>query len=428
MCAETEVSIAQNCHLRVTKVFYMTTTTVTSTPVVQKIQKQVWNQKTAIRTYQQQFQVKFDMEADAIDLRTMANNYNHGIIPLEDIHKGIMAVLGPNFNPALHQSYDPSDGYSAVLSVPGLYAPRFTYVEWDQLFLYSIFQRDVAPKHCAKLKKDWDHTAVLIPCAIKFTLGGKIYYCIWDGHHTLQTAKLMNYTKFPVWFIDIDAIPSEAIKAAQFEDTEEGRIKYGAWVAGRNMIRINATNKRPLEHYDRFMIQLETEDAHAVAMKRIVDATGCSVKRKAKTARSWTQINSGEECFDLTLGNGLPSNGVFWKHALEFHTTVWPLAPLQLEIYRPLSYLSQAFNVGNYPIDAQFDKELETILTTKYGDPETAQISIKASYNNALTNNLGRGHLLKNDREIVYNGLINLYNQNCGRIVAIPQASYVWQV
>jgi hypothetical protein len=358
----------------------------------------------------------------------MANNYNHGIIPLEDIHQGILAVLGPNYNPSLQPPYDPSAGYNGILTIPGLHSPHFTYVDWDQLFLYSIFQRDVAPKHCAKLKKDWDHTSVLIPCAIKFTLAGKVYYCIWDGHHTLQTARLMNYTKFPVWFIDIDAVAPEVIKAAQFDDTEEGRIKYGCWVAGHNMIRINATNKRPLAHYDRFMIQLETEDPHAVAMKRILDATGCTVKLKAKTARSWTQINSGEECFDLLMGNGLPSNGVFWRHSLEFHTTVWPMAPLQLEIYRPLSYLYQAFNVGNYPIDEQFDTELETILTTKYGDPETAQIAIKASYDNALQNNLGRGRLLKNDREIVYNGLINLYNQNCGRLVAIPQADYVWSV
>jgi hypothetical protein len=50
------------------------------------------------------------------------------------------------------------------------------------------------------------------------------------------------------------------------------------------------------------------------------------------------------------------------------------------------------------------------------------------SYENAVINNLGRGQLLKNDREIITNGLINLYNQNCGRIVAIPQAVYVWSV
>lgn len=383
---------------------------------------QAWTQKSAIKAFQAPYATKFDMESDAIDLRTMAQNYTHGIIPLEDIHQGLMAVLGPNFNPIHHVAYDPT----SVLSL----SPKFEYVQWSQLFLYSIFQRDVAPKHVAKLLKDWDHTAVLIPCAIKFTYNGKIYYCVWDGHHTLQTARMMNYSQFPVWCIDIDAIDSSVILAAQFPDTEEGRIDYGCWLAGKNMIRINDTNKRQLAHYDRFMIEYETKDAKAISMMRIITATGCVVKRSAKLAGSWTQINSGEECYDLTLGNGLPSNGVFWQHALEFHRSVWPYSPLMLEVFRPMSYLYQAFNVGNYPIDAQFDTEMETILTgdPKMGDAESVHTYIKESYENSIQNNLGRGRLLKNDREIVYNGLINLYNQRCGRLVAIPQADYVWAV
>ena len=107
---------------------------------------------------------------------------------------------------------------------------------------------------------------------------------------------------------------------------------------------------------------------------------------------------------------------------------MWPSAALELEVFRPMSYLYQAFNIGNYVIDAQFDTELENILVTKYGPPESVQKAIKVSYENAVINNLGRGQLLKNDREIITNGLINLYNQNCGRIVAIPQAVYVWSV
>jgi hypothetical protein len=163
-------------------------------------------------------------------------------------------------------------------------------------------------------------------------------------------------------------------------------------------------------------------------MNRIVTTTGCAPKRKAKTAGSWTQINSGEECYDLTLGNGLPSNGVFWQHSLEFHRRVWPSAALELEVFRPMSYLYQAFNIGNYVIDAQFDTELENILVTKYGPPESVQKVIKVSYENAVINNLGRGQLLKNDREIITNGLINLYNQNCGRLKVLPPADYVWSV
>ncbi len=404
----------------------------TTALLAQKQKSSVWNQKTAIRNFLQNYQVKFDIESDIIDLRTMSQNYNstHGIIPLEDIHQALLCVLGPNYDPNKFTPNVSNNGYlvfNVEIKGDGT-RPKFGYVKWDQLFLYSIFQRDLAPKHVSKIYKDWDDTAVIIPCAIKFTWEGKVYYCLWDGHHTVQTARLRNYSEFPVWYIDIDEVDAKVITTAGFADTQEGRIQYGCWLAGKNMIRINSTNKRGLEHYDRFMIQLDTKDTKAIKMDRIIQTTNCVTKRKAKISGAWTQINSGEECYDLLLGNGRPSNGIFWKHALEFHRKVWPAAPLTLEIFRPMSYLYQAFENGNYEIDASFDTELENILVTKYGDPETSQKSIKDSYENAIVNNLGRGRLLKNDTEIVMNGLINLYNQNCGRLAVIPQADYVWSV
>ena len=387
-----------------------------------------WDQKQSIKRFLSNYPTKFDMEPDAMDLRTMAENYPHGIIPLEDIHQGLLAILGPNYDPQLHQMYDPVSNIG--------FSPKFEYAEWTQLYLYSIFQRDVAANHVAKLKKDFDHSALLVPCAIKFTWQGTVYYCIWDGHHTLQTARIMNYDKFPVWCIDIDQMGSSAITAAGFTDDEEGRIQYGCWLAGKNMIRINATNKRPLAHYDKFMIMFDTKDPKAMAMNQIIAATGCVVKRSQKVPGSWTQINSGEECYDLLQANGLPSLGMFWRHALEFHRTVWPMAALELEVFRPMSYLYQAINLGGYTIDAQFDKELEIILagnpndpssTGLYGDAESVQREIKESYENAIRNNLGRGALLKNNKDIIKNGLINLYNQHCGRLI-MPPADYVWKV
>jgi len=397
----------------------------------QKQKSSVWNQKTAIRNFLANYRVKFDIEPDIVDLRTMSHNYSatHGIVPLEDIHQALLCVLGPNYNPTKFPPFNPNNGYFVTADIKGNgTVPKLAYVTWEQLFLFSIFQRDLAPKHVAKIYKDWDDTAVVIPCAIKFTLDGKVYYCLWDGHHTVQTARLRNYQEFPVWYIDIDEVDPAVIIASGFKNTEQGRIDYGCWLAGKNMIRINSTNKRGLEHYDRFMIQYDTKDAKAVKINRIINTTGCVTKRKAKIPGSWTQINSGEECFDLLLGNGRASNGIFWKHALEFHRKVWPAAPLTLEIFRPMSYLYQAFEHGNYTLDADFDIELENILATKYGDPDTSQKAIKESYENAIINNLGRGRLLKNDTEIVMNGLINLYNQNCGRLAVIPQADYVWSV
>jgi hypothetical protein len=396
------------------------------------VQKQTgrWNQKHAIKTFLNRYNIKFDVESDAIDLRTMAKNYPNEIIPLEDIHRGVLSVLGPNYDPILQPSYDPSHGVPMFPRTPvsGAIAPQFGYFDWNELYLFSIFQRDVAPNHCAKLYKDWDHSSVLIPCAIKFTLQGVVYVCIWDGHHTLQVMRTRNYSKFPVWYIDVDTVPMSTIVGAGFSNDENGKVAYGCWIAGHNMIRINSTNKRPLAHYDRFMILFDTKDARAMAIHNIIQATGCIVKRNAKLPGSWTQINSGEECYDLKLGNGQDSKGIFWRHALEFHRKVWPMAPLELEVFRPMSYLYQAFDINNCPLDANFDIELANILTSKYGPPESVQLAIKDSYYAALGAGAGRGTVLSIHKEIVTAGLINLYNQNCGRLKVLPPADYVWSV
>ena len=97
-------------------------------------------------------------------------------------------------------------------------------------------------------------------------------------------------------------------------------------------------------------------------------------------------------------------------------------------MFRPLSYLYQAFDVNGIVCDAQFDTELAAILTSKYGDPESVQTAIKDSYSDALLNNTGRGQLLNNHKEQVTAGLINLYNQHCGRLAVLPPAAYVWAV
>jgi hypothetical protein len=55
------------------------------------------------------------------------------------------------------------------------------------------------------------------------------------------------------------------------------------------------------------------------------------------------------------------------------------------------------------------------------------QEKIKLSYENAIYNGLGKGSLLDHHKTQVMNGLINLYNDHCGRLV-LPPADYVWKV
>ena len=49
----------------------------------------VYNRQTEINSYLKKFKIPFEMKDDAIDLRTMSDNYDRGIIPLNDIAEAI---------------------------------------------------------------------------------------------------------------------------------------------------------------------------------------------------------------------------------------------------------------------------------------------------------------------------------------------------
>ena len=65
--------------------------------------------KARIKDWGQQFETEFDISGDAIDLRTMSENYDDGLIPVTDIADGIISVIGDSYA----EGFDPrSEGYS----------------------------------------------------------------------------------------------------------------------------------------------------------------------------------------------------------------------------------------------------------------------------------------------------------------------------
>jgi hypothetical protein len=373
------------------------------------------NKKLSVKQFQKKFKVRFDMKDDAIDLRTMSENYENGIVPLDDIAEAIAVLMGPTVN-SPYTEYDPSD--------PNTLSPRFAYVKWHELYLMPIFQRDVITNHIRKIFRAYDPSCVIVPCAIKITIEGKVYYCIWDGHHTLQVCKLKNYQKFPIWYIDVDAIPQEEIEKAGFGNTANSRIRYGIYKAGNNMRNINGRIKSPLSAYDNFMIGVETGDQDFVAMMNIYNKYGVVPKRHNVGAYAMSQPKSAEECYNLLDSHG--NKGRFLDRALAFHTKNWK-SPITLEVFRPLAFLYQRAETQGFVLDAKFDDELANLLIKQYGDSETVQEKIKESYWYALTNNLGKGNVLQHDKQRVMNGFINLYNQKIGRLI-MPTADYAWIV
>ena len=384
-----------------------------------------YNKKQAIISFVKQFKVNFDMKDDHIDLREMSKNFNNGPIPVEEIHRAIVTVLGPTYH-KITFGVDPSGGYYlgyALGKNPKVY---FDYIDWKDLYLWTIFQRDVAPNHVEKIYNDFDESAVIVPCVIKITIAGKTMYCVWDGHHTIQVCRLRGYAKFQAWIIDLDQFTTAEIENAGFGDTDDERIKFGCYTAGINMRRINGLNKRPLAPYDDFMIGFETRDPKFIAMNNILASNGCVPKRHATCDGAWTQIKSGIECFDLEGKSG-PSNGAFWSRAVAFQRNHWKRGHLVLELYRPMAYLYAWASVQGFSIPNTFDVDLANLLSKRFGDAEEVQEGIKESYWNAVNNNQMIGEQPQHDKFRVLNGIINLYKQAGGKVL-LPAPTCQWTV
>lgn len=399
---------------------------LTKTRAIRTPKAQAYNKKQAILNFIKKFKHHFEMKDDSIDLREMAKNFNDGPIPCEDIHQAIITVLGPQYH-KITFSYDPSGGNYLGYAAGKRPKEYFDYIDWTQLYLWTIFQRDVAPNHVEKIYKDFDESSVIVPCIIKITLtDGRVVYCVWDGHHTVQVCRLKGYTKFQAWIIDLDQFTTAEIENAGFGDTDEERIKFGCFIAGTNMRRINGLNKRPLAPYDDFMIGLETRDPKFVAMSNILTQYKCMPKRHATCDGAWTQTKSGIECFDLEGSQG-PSNGLFWSRAIAFQRNHWKKGHLVLELYRPMSYLYQWANVQGFQLPAAFDKELANMLIKEWGDAESVQDSIKESYWTAVNNKSLVGEQPQHDKFRVLNGIINFYKQKGGKVM-LPAPTCQWSV
>lgn len=361
-----------------------------------------YNRQVKIDNFVNRYNIRFEMKDDAIDTRTMAENYQDGIIPLNDIATAIDTVLGPTKHPSV-APFDPRNGIV-----------KFSWVAWENLYLWPRFQRDVAPNHLYKIEQDFDHTCVIVPTAIK--IGDK--YMLWDGHHTTQVMHRQNYTAFPVWYIDTDLITDDTVTDAGFDD----KIEYGVWLAGQNMIRINSRNKRKLHAYDEFMILLETKDADTVQMHNIMQAAGFTPKRNPNTDNAFSQIKSGQSIYVMPDDYGV--KGKYFKRALMFHKRTWDLAPAELEVWRPMALLYREAELQGFTLDEQFDIELGEYFVKKWGDPNTVQVKLKDQYSSALISK-GFREPREHDQWRVYDAIINLYNKHIKR-VQLPTAQCRW--
>lgn len=352
-----------------------------------------------IKNFLTKFEVPFEMEDSAIDLRTMSQNYKNGIIPSKDITEAVEAVLGAS--PLPRGSVDPRQ----------LNIPQFTWAPIDDIGIDPRFQRDIAPNHVSKIEADFQSDMIIVPCAVKDPVSGK--FLLWDGNHTRQTCERMGWSHVPIWYTE-----------AQIDDEHslEEAIKILVLHAGRSFLTINKKNKRPVGRYDEHMVSVECGEPESIIVQNICDANNVYIRKTSKKAGDISHIEHLYGAYGLVqASSGI--KGIYLARALKFHRDTWPKEEIRPIVMLGMARLYQQTEVQTGTmLPQEFDIELGNILRKKYGPAEAVHdehTGFKAQY-------ISHFGSLAGHPEVVTSGLILTYLKHGkgGFKLAQPESSY----
>jgi len=349
-----------------------------------------------VKNFLSQYSNPFEMEDAAIDLRTMATNFQNGIIDNMSIADAVDAILGPSPIPRL--SVDPRS----------LGVPQFAWAPMEDVGIDPRFQRDVAPNHVQKIEDDFKADMIIVPCAIKDPNTGK--YLLWDGHHTTRVCVRMGWTHIPVWYTEAEIDDEHSLAEAE---------KILILKAGRSFLTINKKNKRPVSRYDEHMVSVECGEPESVTVQNIIDANNCQVKRVSSKAGDISHIEHLYGSYDLVqASSGI--KGIYLARSLKFHRATCPKEEVRGIMMLAMARLYQQTEVQTGKLLPQdFDSEFGAILKKVYGQSEKVHIRIKEQFEDHF-GSLGAHPV------VVTSGLVLTYNkhQKKGFKLMQPEATY----
>lgn len=375
---------------------------------------------------------EFDASLEVIDLRAMAKNYpGLGVIPVSDITEVIKEIIGP----ISYKTQDPNKSRADYPKLDGTEIPQPQLLTTKELGVLTSFQRNCIPKNIRKILRDFDPTTVQAIQVVKLTHKNKILYLIWDGHHTYHVCVIIGYSNFECRIIDVDAISDEKMikqlhQSKKAPLSEDDRLEYAIWLAGKNFIRINYANKQILGDFDRYKIQLEIKDADTVNLENIFKKHNCQVVRSGSNGGDVTQVKTMEKLYAIEDDNNI--KGRYLSRALKFHRENWPDAEIELELVRPMTFIYQMFDLQDIEIEPNFDSDFANALKDAYRFPEKIQRKLKEDYESALADTTREfvntaTRLPTNNAQRVVSALLNFYSQKVNKQI-IPVAGQRWQI
>ena len=352
-----------------------------------------------IKNFLANYPIQFDMEDSAIDLRTMSQNYENGIIPSKDITEAVDAVLGPP--PMPRGSVDPRT----------LGVPKFAWVSIDDIGIDPRFQRDISPNHCAKIEAEFRADMIIVPCAVKDPVTGM--YLSWDGNHTRQNCERMGWSHIPVWYTEAQIDDEHSLAEA---------TKILVLKAGRSFLTINKKNKRPVSRYDEHMVSVECGEPESIVVQNICDANQVQIRRASTKPGDISHIEHLYGAYNLVQASS-GVKGIYLARALKFCRTAWPKEEIRAIVMLGMARLYQHTETQTGTLLPQdFDDELADILRKKYGPAEAVHdetTGFKAQY-------IKHFGSLAGHPEVVTSGLILTYNKHNtkGYRLAQPESTY----
>lgn len=334
----------------------------------------------SLQSHMQNFQIPFTVDPAFIDTKEMSKNYQHGLIPLEDIAKTVDCVVG-SWQGRVNQ-------YFGLINL----TPRYENVPYKNVFSHPAFNRDTSPNHCAKLEADWFDQFAMTSLGLKMPskYGGQVLNA--DSTHTSVNRIRQGLTELPFWLADV---PDQG----DFQST----FDLALLMAGHLFLAINVRNKRGVDIFDQHFIKVATGIYPAPQIDTVVNkVAGVAIKRAGnKIPYAIHNLNETYSTYNLDEKSARP--GRLLEMSLDWLVRNFKHQSIDGCLLSSFAMFVQDLESAGQSIDnAQADK-LANELKTRYKTANNAQLAIKHAC--PLLNKSSPGYTPLDSNFVVSNGL-----------------------